>query len=89
MKMLDKIAAVKAVQGYETEIKQKLKEIIEQTSDFRCRSVTDFTVGDTHIEVYYESFCRGEYYDVPTAIPIEWLNEGFDYKAAYKNRSAK
>lgn len=89
MKMRDKIAAVKAVQGYETEIKQKLKEIIEQTSDFQCRCVTDFMVGDTHIEATYESVCRGEYYYEDMNIPIEWLDEGFNYKAAYEKQKRK
>ena len=86
MKMRDKIAAIKVVQPYESEVKRKLEKIIEEIYDDHIRCVTYFIVGDTHIMAEYESCYRGEYDYNDVNIPIEWLDEGFDYKTAYRKR---
>ena len=89
MKMLDKIKAVRKVQSCRADIEKKLKEIIESTYDYHCTGINDFTVKDKCIDVTYEYVCRGcgdvDYAD----IPVEWLAEGFDYKAAFEDEQRK
>lgn len=83
MTMLEKIEAVRKVQGYTVDIKEKLKEVIKDTYDYHCTDIEDFTVGRKAIDVTYHYVCRG-YGDVDYAdIPLEWLAEGFDYKTAF------
>jgi hypothetical protein len=38
---------------------------------------------DTYVVVYYENSYRGFYEHNSVNIPIEWFDEGFDYKSAY------
>ena len=83
MKMLKKLEAVRKVQGYIVDIKKKLKEVIENTYDYQCTDIKDFAVGRKFIDVMYRYVCRG-YGDFDYAdIPVEWLDEGFDYKTAF------
>lgn len=84
MTIRDKIEALKKVQDYKVEIAKLLEEIICNTSDYHCRGVNDFTINDDTIEVNYWWTCRGETEGDEVTIPIEWLNEGFDYKTAYQ-----
>ena len=89
MTMLEKIEAVKKVQGWRAEVEDKLKEVIKSTYDYHCTGIVDFTVKDKHIAIMYEYVCRG-YSDVDYIyIPIEWLAEGFDYKAAFEEKQRK
>lgn len=86
----EKIEAVRGVQDFMSEISELLGEIIENTFDYYCRGVDKFTVGDSSIDVKYWWRCRGEDGYVDVSIPIEWLDEGFDYVGAYnKNLEAK
>jgi hypothetical protein len=80
----EKIAELKKAQGYYEEISNLLKEIIENTFDYHCDRIFNFNIGDDSVFVFYEYCCRGEYGREEVPIPIEWLNEGFDYKEAYK-----
>lgn len=80
----EKIVALKKVQGYNEEISNLLVKIIEDTFDYHCERIFNFNIGDDRIYVFYEYHCRGEYGRDEVSVPIEWLNEGFDYKAAYK-----
>ena len=89
MKMLEKLEAIRKVQGYTVDIKEKLKEVIKDTYDYHCTDIEDFTVGRKAIAVTYHYVCRG-YGDVDYVdIPVEWLAEGFDYKAAYEEEKRK
>ena len=84
MTVQEKLDTIKNVQCYEAEISSKLKEIIKNTYDYHCYFVEDFIVGDKSIDVTYSYTCRG-YGDTDYAtIPREWLDDGFDYKAAFK-----
>lgn len=58
-------------------------DIIKDTFDYHIRSVEDISVLDTHVVVYYENSYRGFYDHDNVRIPIEWFDEGFDYKSAY------
>lgn len=82
----EKICALKKVQAHRKEISNLLVQIIQDTYDYHCQSLLDFSIGDDSIYVYYEYNCRGEYGHDEVFIPIEWLDEGFDYKAAYKEK---
>jgi len=89
MKMLKKLEAIRKVQGYEAQVKEKLAEIIKQTYDSHCYMVDDFTIGESAVDVTYSYICRG-YGDIDYAVvPIKWLDEGFDYKAAFEEECKK
>lgn len=64
-------------------------EIVESTFDVYCCGVDDLVVGDKTVEVQYEYHCHGEYAHSIVIVPIEWFDEGFDYKAAYKEMKRK
>lgn len=84
MTIQEKLDALKNVQDYEVEVKNKLEEIIKCTYDSHCYFIDDFSIGDEYIEVTYNYTCRG-YSDTDyISIPRKWLDEGFDYKAAYE-----
>lgn len=82
----EKIHALKKVQAYYKEISNLLVQIIQDTYDYHCQCIQDFSIGNDSIYVYYEYTCRGDYGRDDVFIPIEWLDEGFDYKAAYKEK---
>lgn len=89
MTIKEKLDALQNVQNFEVEVKNKLEEIIKRTYDSHCYLVDDFIVGDKYIEVTYSYTCRG-YGDTDYAtIPREWLEDDFDYKAAYEEMMRK
>lgn len=89
MTIKEKLDALKNVQDYEVEVKNKLEKIIEDTYDSHIICVNDFSVGNEYIEVTYDYSCRG-YGDTDyVSIPRKWLDEGFDYKAAYEEMKCK
>ena len=80
-----KIEAIRNVQEYEVEIQDKLETIIKSTSDSLCYSLQQITIGDKVINVEYLRGLSGDLCDVD--IPIEWLDDGFDYVAAYRDKA--
>lgn len=84
MTIQEKLDALKNVQDYEVDVKNKLEEIIKNTYDYHCYLVDDFIVGDEFIDVTYDYTCRGYGDTNYVCIPREWLDDGFDYKAAFK-----
>lgn len=86
MTIKEKIEAVQKVQDYEVEITELLEKIIKDTYDYHCDGINNFTIQDNNIYVNYCWTCRGDYGHDDVYIPIEWLDEGFDYKAAYKEK---
>lgn len=84
MTIREKLSEIKSVQGYKDEIKEILEKIIYDTYDCHIDDVQDFRVGDTDIEVDYRYTCRGEHGGEGVDIPIEWLDEGFDYREAHR-----
>ena len=89
MKMRDKIEAVMRVQPYRDEIISKLEEIIKNTYDYFLSDVRDFTIADGIITADYNYACRGEYDMASAGVPVEWLDEGFDYESAYREQVRK
>lgn len=89
MTVKEKLDAIKNVEEYEVEINNTLEKIIEDTYDSHITYVNDFSVGDEYIEVTYDYTCRG-YSDTDyISIPRKWLDEDFDYKAAYAEMKRK
>lgn len=89
MTVKEKLDAIKNVEEYEVEISNKLEKIIEDTYDSHITCVNDFSVGDEYIEVTYDYTCRG-YGDTDyVSIPRKWLDESFNYKAAYEEMKRK
>ena len=80
----EKTEALKKVQGYREEISDILEVIIQRTYDYHCDGIRNFNIDTSRIFVDYEWTCRGEHGVDELSIPIEWLDEGFDYKAAYE-----
>lgn len=80
----EKIVALKKVQACREEISNLLEQIVHHTYDYHCDGISDFRITDDKILVDYEWSCRGEYGRDECSIPIEWLDEGFDYMAAYE-----
>ena len=89
MTIKEKIEAIKAVQDYTFEIEGKLERIIKETFDYHCDSIDSFTVGDDELEVRYWYSCRGEHGNGGASVPIEWLDDGFDYVSAYEEMKRK
>lgn len=79
----EKIEELRRVQDYREEIADRLEMIISNTSDDSCQCVCNFTIDDNEIYVRYQWEQCGGYGHSTETIPIEWLDEGFDYKAAY------
>lgn len=89
MTVQEKLDALKNVQDYEVEVKNKLEEIIVNTYDYHCYLIEDFIVGSKFIDVTYRYTCRG-YSDINyVCIPREWLDNGFDYKTAFEEQFRK
>ena len=57
--------------------------IIRDTFDYHIRYVEDILVLNTEVVVSYVSSGSGCYENEKVRIPIEWFDEGFDYKSAY------
>lgn len=82
----EKIVALKKIQTCREEISNLLEQIVHYTYDYHCDGIHDFRITDDKIFVDYEWCCRGEHGRDECSIPIEWLNEGFDYMAAYEEK---
>lgn len=79
----EKLVELKKAQGYREEISNLLEKIIGNTFDHHCEDIFSFSIGDGSVSVLYEYYCRGDHGREEIDIPIEWLDEGFDYKEAY------
>ena len=89
MTMREKLAVVKEALQYQDEICKALLHIIQKTVDSEIYQIGAFGVSDDgSIEVNYG---HGGYdiYEYSVTIPGEWLDEGFNYKAAYKEFKRK
>lgn len=85
----EKIEELRKVQDYKEEIADRLETIISNTSDSSCQCVCDFRIDGNEIYVRYQWEQCGDYGHSAEIIPIEWLDEGFDYKAAYTESRRK
>ena len=89
MTIREKLNALKKVQDYQSEIAKLLKEIIRYTTDYHCDGINNFTIEGKCVCVNYSWYCRGYSDNSYVSIPIEWLDEGFDYKGAYQEEMRK
>ena len=78
--MLTVIANVKSLFAH---IESVAIKIIQDTFDYHARFVEDILVLKTEVVVSYMSSKSGCYEYERVRIPIEWFDEGFDYKSAY------
>lgn len=84
MTMLEKIEELRKVQDFQDELIDRLEIIIRGTSDPDCQTVCGIEIiGDKILAKYLWNLYGEDGYD-SERIPIKWLEEGFDYKAAYK-----
>ncbi len=86
MTIREKVEAVRNVQNYQVEIEERLKQIIHDTCDDYIRGIDNFVIEDNSISVFYHWYCRGETAYDATVIPIEWLDDNFDYISAYQEK---
>jgi hypothetical protein len=78
------LSAMKNVEPLYDHIESVAIDIIKDTFDYCIRHVEDISVLDTYVTVYYENSYGGSYDQDSVKIPIEWFDEGFDYKSAYR-----
>ncbi len=86
MTIREKVEAVRNVQNYQVEIEERLKQIIYDTCEDYISGIDNIVIEDDSITVFYRWTCRGETSYDTTVIPIEWLDDGFDYKSAYQEK---
>lgn len=79
--MLFKIQSVEPLISH---IKERAEIIITNTFDHDIQRVVDIEVSDTYVEIFYDYCIYNEWGQDSVKIPIEWFDEGFDYKSAYK-----
>lgn len=65
------------------EINNLLKVIIKNTFDWSVTWINSFVINETSIEVNYKYRLCGYTDNEDVIMPIEWLEEGFDYRKAY------
>lgn len=79
-----KVSAItKTISKYK-ELEDKVFKIIADTYDCNIDSITGISVDGDNLDVNWDWHCRG-YTDCDSKmIPVKWLEDGFDYKAAYE-----
>jgi hypothetical protein len=80
-----KLAHIKKLEPLISHIKECAKVIIDNTFDRYIQTVIDIKVSDTHVEIFYDYCIYNEWGKESVKIPIEWFDEGFDYKLAYND----
>lgn len=89
MKNREMLMELKKVEPMFDKLSNVAHEMIESMFDICCCDIDDLVVGEKDVEVQYTYNCHGEYGHDCVYIPIEWFDEGFDYKAAYKEMKRK
>jgi nicotinic acid mononucleotide adenylyltransferase/8-oxo-dGTP pyrophosphatase MutT (NUDIX family) len=85
MATLEKIDAIKQAQENEDDILEKLEMIISRTYDQCCEEVVKVRVDGDMLKVRYVYSMYDERGIDAVKIPVSWLDENFDYVAAYNN----
>jgi hypothetical protein len=80
--MLFKIQSVEPLISH---IKERAAIIINCTFDNYIQTVIDIEVSDAYVEIFYDYCIYNEWGKESVKIPIEWFDEGFDYKSAYND----
>ena len=89
MKNREMLMELKRVEPMEEKLKELAEIIVADTFDYFIECTTDLIVLEDKVEVHYDYCCRGEWGREIVYVPIEWFDEGFDYKAAYKDMLEK
>lgn len=89
MKNREMLMELKKVELMFDKLSNVAYEIVKNVFDDCCTSIDDLIVGDKTVEVQYEYRCYGEYGHDYVHVPIEWFDEGFDYRSAYKEMKRK
>lgn len=74
---------IQSIEPLISHIKERAKVIIDNTFDRYVQTVIDIKVSDNHVEIFYDYCIYNEWGKDSVKIPIEWFDEGFDYKSAY------
>lgn len=87
MTMLEKIAELRKVKDFQGELIDRLEIIIRGTSDLDCQTVCGIEIiGDEILAKYLWNWSEEHIGYSSERIPIKWLEDGFDYKAAYERK---
>jgi hypothetical protein len=77
------LSAIKGVIPLINYIKERAEIIINNTFDHDIQTVVDIAVSDIYVEIFYDYRTHNKWGRDCVKIPIEWFDEGFDYKSAY------
>ena len=86
MTMREKIEELRRVRPIYDSVAEFAKKIIEDIYHYCSVYIIDITVVNNKIDISYKYGYYGHDY---FSIPIEWFDEGFDYKAAYREMKKK
>jgi len=77
------IRKIEEVQPFVGEINKRLQQMISGTFDYDCDGIDGFWLDNDIVSCRYQySWCNETNWD-HVAIPVQWLEDGFDYAAAY------
>ena len=87
----EKLAKLSEFLVIDAELKKELEPIIKDTYDYCCDGIEGYEFSDDgkNIECHYSYRCRGESDTDYCAIPVRWLEDGYDYKAEFEEMRKK
>ena len=77
------IRKIEEVQPLVSEINKRLQQVISDTFDYDCDGIDGFWLDNDVVSCRYQYSCCNETDWDHAAIPVQWLEDGFDYVAAY------
>lgn len=80
----ERLTEIKRVEPIIAHIKKCAKEIIYDTYDYHVTDIIEVVVHAEGVELICSGHSYSETYTDCYVIPIEWFDEGFDYKSAYR-----
>lgn len=89
MRNREMLEEIKRVEPIRSKMRELADKIVAGTFDYSLECTTDLIVLEDKVEVHYDCCCRGEWGHDVVYVPIEWFDEGFDYKAAYADMLKK
>lgn len=89
MRNREMLEEIKRVEPIRSKMRELADKIVAGTFDYSLECTTDLIVLEDKVEVHYDCCCRGEWGHDVVHVPIEWFDEGFDYKAAYTDMLKK
>ena len=89
MRNREMLEEIKRVEPIRSKMRELADKIVADTFDYFLECTTDLIVLEDKVEVHYDYCCRGEWGREIVYVPIEWFDDGFDYKAAYQDMLKK